>query len=154
MRLLSLSLLSVLLLCGTSSAADLPEPEKLPASKGFPDPLVMRDGTPVRTPKEWNEKRRPELKELIQHYMYGKLPAPVKVTAKVDHEDKKAFDGKATLREISLTLHPKAPPIRLLLVVPNSRPAPVGVFVGMNFTGNHTLVDDPAVRIPTSWMYP
>ncbi len=24
----------------------------------------------------------------------------------------------------------------------------------MNFAGNHTLLDDPAIRIPTAWMYP
>src|SRR5205085_881386 len=27
-------------------------------------------------------------------------------------------------------------------------------FVGMNFTGNHTVVADPAVRLPSAWVYP
>jgi hypothetical protein len=37
--------------------------------------------------------------------------------------------------------------------VPNERKAPAPVFVGMNFSGNHTLVKDPGVRLPTVWMY-
>ena len=30
----------------------------------------------------------------------------------------------------------------------------VPVFVGMNFCGNHAVVTDPKVRIPTAWIYP
>ncbi|HZT80758.1 MAG TPA: acetylxylan esterase, partial [Gemmataceae bacterium] len=45
-------------------------------------------------------------------------------------------------------------PVHLLLVVPNNRKGPAPVFVGMNFCGNHALVDDPNVRVPTCWMYP
>src|SRR5262249_21150010 len=121
-----------------------------------PDPLVMLDGTKVKTADDWNKKRRPELKKLFQHYMYGQIPpAPKKVDAKVEHSDAKALGGKATLREIALTVGPaKAPKIYLLLVVPNKRTAPAPVFVGLNFCGNHAIVDDPKVRIPPSWIYP
>jgi hypothetical protein len=28
------------------------------------------------------------------------------------------------------------------------------VFVGMNFCGNHAVLKDPAIRLPTAWMYP
>ena len=37
--------------------------------------------------------------------------------------------------------------------MPNKRTGPAPCFVGMNFCGNHALVDDPAVRLPTAWMY-
>ena len=148
--------LSVLALLGALNvnAADLPEADKLPVHKGLPDPLVMLDGTPVRTADEWTKKRRPELRNLIQHYMYGYLPAPAKVTAKIDREDAKALGGKATLREITLTVGRASERIHLLLVVPNDRTGPVPVFVGMNFNGNHALLEDPAVRLPAAWMYP
>src|SRR5262245_39476026 len=133
----------------------MPDPDKLPAVKDLPDPLVLLDGTRVKTADDWAKKRRPELHRLFQHYMYGELPAPRKVKAKVVHEDKKAFDGKATLREIAITMAPApAPPVYVLLVVPNERKGPAPVFVGMNFSGNHALVDDPKVRIPDCWMYP
>src|SRR5260221_339946 len=48
---------------------------------------------------------------------------------------------------------PDCPKIHLLLVVPNDRKVAVPVFLGMNFCGNHALVKDPDVAIPTSWIY-
>src|SRR5437879_2190992 len=105
---------------------------------------------------QWVNGSRPELKALCQHYMYVYLPpAPKKISAKVEHEDRQAFGGKATLREIAIACGPAgAPPIHLLLVVPNTHKGPAPVFVGMNFCGNHALVDDPGIRLPTVWMYP
>jgi hypothetical protein len=131
-----------------------PEVAKLSAHPEFPDPLVMFDGSRVTTKQQWFDKRRPELKALFQHYMYGYLLPPEKIAAKVDHEDAKAFGGKATLREVTISFGPPdTPPIHLLMVVPNHRKGPAPVFVGVNFRGNHTLVNDPAVRLPTVWMY-
>lgn len=149
MRYVLLSLLPLL------AAADFPTVEKLPASKDLPDPLTMLDGTKVKTADVWNKQRRPELKQLFQHYVYGQFPpAPKAVEGKILHEDKMAFGGKATLREIALTVsdNEKAPKIHLLLVVPNSK-SPSPVFVGMNFQGNHALVDDKKVRLPDGWTY-
>jgi hypothetical protein len=137
------------------AAADFPEPAKLPSQPDLPDPLVMFDGSRVKTKEQWVEKRRPELKALFQHYMYGALPPAEKVDAKVEREDKKAFDGKATLKEITLSFGPPdTPKIHLLLVTPNARKAPAPVFLGMNFCGNHAVVKDPDVAIPTVWMRP
>jgi hypothetical protein len=135
-----------------AAAADFPEPAKLPSRPDLPDPLVMLDGTPVKTREQWVEKRRPELKALFQHYMYGQLPPAEKVEAKVEREDKKAFDGKATLKEVTLSFGPPdTPKIHLLLVTPNDRKGPAPVFLGMNFCGNHCVVKDPKVALPTVW---
>jgi hypothetical protein len=132
-----------------------PEPDKLPSHPELPDPLVMLSGERVTSKKQWIDKRRPELKGLFQHYMYGYLPPPVKIKAKVEHEDAKAFDGKATLREVAISFGPPdTPAIHLLLVVPNQRKGPAPVFVGINFCGNHAIVNDPAIRLPPMWMYP
>ncbi len=147
----------LLLILGTPmTRADFPAPEQLPSHPEFPDPLVMFDGTRVTTKEQWETKRRPELKKLFEHYMYGKQPTDRgQVAVKVLHEDAKAFGGKATLKELALSVAPRgAPPVHLLLVVPNDRKGPAPCFVGMNFSGNHTLVDDPNIAIPTSWMYP
>jgi hypothetical protein len=115
----------------------------------------MFNGERVKTRQEWYEKRRPELRDLMAHYMYGYLPPPEKVTATVEREDRQALGGKATLKEVTLAFGPPdMPRIHLLLVVPNQRRGPAPVFVGMNFSGNHTLVNDPQVRLPTAWMYP
>jgi (4-O-methyl)-D-glucuronate---lignin esterase len=139
----------------SSAAAAFPKVADLPSRTDLPDPLVMLDGTKVDTRADWVAKRRPELKALFQYYMYGELPpAPPRMRATVEHEDRKAFDGKATLKEIALTFgSTDLPPIRLQLVVPNRRRGPAPVFVGLNFSGNHSLVSDPKVRVPTAWMY-
>src|SRR5262249_21241328 len=154
----------LLLLLGTpmTRAADFPPPEKLPPHPGLPDPLLMFDGSRVTTKEQWRAKRRPELKALFQHYMYGQQPTDRgisddkgKLDVSVLYEDKKAFGGKATLRELAVSVAPRgAPPVYLLLVVPNERKGPAPVLVGMSFCGNHALVDDPKIRIPTASTYP
>jgi cyclophilin family peptidyl-prolyl cis-trans isomerase/type 1 glutamine amidotransferase len=154
-RFLSVLVAFLLLSAAASPAPDLPDVDKLPMQKSFPDPLKMLDGTPVRNNDDWQKKRKPELKQLFQHYMYGELPAATKVKAKLQREDKKALGGKAILREISLDVAgPKAPKIHVLLVIPAERTGPAPVFVGMNFSGNHTLLDDPAIALTEAWMYP
>lgn len=140
------------LLGAVAVAADFPPPDKLPANPNLPDPLVMMTGEKVTTKDAWLAKRRPELSELFQHYMYGKYPAkPEKVTGKVLFEDAKAFGGKGTLKEVEITFGPPEwPKIYLLIAAPNGGKAPC--FVGTNFNGNHQHTDNARVRIPTVWV--
>jgi hypothetical protein len=155
--LANLALLAALLFVGVAcGGADFPDVSELPSHPELPDPLVMLNGQRVTTKQQWFDQRRPELKALFQYYMYGYLPpAPKRIRARVEHEDPRAFAGKATLREIAISYGPAgAPPIHLLLVVPNARKGPAPVFVGMNFCGNHALVDDPNIHLPSVWMYP
>ena len=137
----------------TAAAADFPPPTKLPAVATFPDVLTMRDGTTITTKDQWEQKRRPELKALFQHYMYGLYPAkPQTVTAKVLFEDAKAFDGKGTLREVEITFGPPDWPKVYLLVAAPTAKTPAACFVGPNFGGNHLLTANEKVRIPTGWV--
>lgn len=130
-----------------------PEVAKLPAQPNLPDPLVMFNGKRVTSKQQWFDKRRPELKELFQYYMYGYLLPPQKIKAKVEYENAKAFDGKATLRDVTISFGPPdTPPIHLLLVVPNKRKGPAPVFIGLAFCGTYALVKDPAIHMPTVWM--
>ncbi len=134
--------------------ADFPAADKLPSQPDLPDPLVMLDGTKVTTKEQWLQKRRPELKQLFQHYMYGYFPPkPKKMAFKVERLDPKALAGKATLKEITIAFGPPGTPkIHLMLFVPNNRKGPAPVFLGMNFHGNHTLVKDPKVPLPVAWV--
>lgn len=43
----------------------------------LPDPLVANDGTKVTTPRQWQDKRRPEIVELFDREIYGHVPANV-----------------------------------------------------------------------------
>lgn len=146
-----LSLFGVLAVSALADAADPPK------TFTFPDPLVTADGTKVATKEQWEAKRKPELRELFQKHMYGRYPAAkTKLSAKVLFEDAKAFGGTGTLKEVELSLGIKdCPPVSLLIAVPNDRPrAGAPVFVGLNFSGNHSILPDERVRITTNWMYP
>jgi len=138
----------------SAAGAGFPDVSQLPSQPGLPDPLVMLEGRRVADPQEWRERRRPELKALFQHYMYGEMPpAPEKISTTVARVNPKAFGGKATKQEVAIAFGPPGTPeIALLLVVPNRRPGPAPVFLGINFCGNHTLIDDPSVPLPESWM--
>jgi dienelactone hydrolase len=141
-------------LTSLAMAQSFPAVSDLPRCTELPDPLRFFNGSPVRTPEEW-QRRRVELKKLFEHYMYGALPRVAgTIRAEVTHEDKEAFGGSAVLREVAVTPAEGCPPLYLLLVLPKKTQGPVPVFLGMNFSGNHSLVDDPKVRIPASWIYP
>lgn len=157
----ALALLGSVAGAAAGSRPNFPPVSKLKPHPGFPNPLLMADGSPVRTRKQWEKARRPELKAYFQHYMYGLWPDSDGVRSSVVFEDRKALNGKATLREVVLrwrvTSPPtvgEAPPLYLLQVIPNRRRGPAPVFVGINFAGNHTVLPDPRIRVPDGWMYP
>ncbi|MBM3882036.1 MAG: acetylxylan esterase [Verrucomicrobia bacterium] len=137
------------------AAEVLPAASDLPATPELPDPLVMFDGTRVTSKRQWFEQRRPELKRLFEHYMYGAIPtapAQVRSAVKVTYGD--FLGGKATLKLVTISFgDPAAPRIDLLLAVPNQRRGRAPVFLAMNFCGNHALTSDPRVPLTRGWVY-
>ncbi len=134
-------------------AANFPDFAQLPIQTNFPDPLIMFDGQPVKTKRDWIKKRKPELKALLQHYEYGFFPPATKITATIDRTDEKFFKGKATLKLVTIEFGVRATrPIHLLLAIPNDRIGPAPVFLGLNFDGNHQLLSDTNIPLPTIWM--
>jgi hypothetical protein len=114
----------------------------------------MMDGKRVASEKQWVSERRPELKALFKHYMYGAIPpAPARVQVRVQGQYSDFLDGKATLKLLTLDTGPtNAPHIDLMLVVPKQHSGRVPVFVALNFCGNHALTDDPRVPLPRGWV--
>jgi hypothetical protein len=138
---------------GMRAMAGFADVSTLPSNPNPPDPLVMLDGQPVATRQQWLERRRPELKALFQHYMYGTLPPAARVHGIVTYADPGFFNGNATLKLVRLKYGPAGTPeTQLMMVIPNHRAGPAPIFLGMNFTGNHTLVTDTHVPLPVSWM--
>src|SRR5439155_2021111 len=56
------------------AARSFPDVSQLASLPGLPDPLVLLNGEHVTTTKQWLKNRRPELKALFEHYMYGVMP--------------------------------------------------------------------------------
>lgn len=128
-------------------ARNLPVLSDLPRQRGLPDMLAFLDGSPVRTAGDWPSKRA-ELADLVQHYEYGYLPLPVPVRASTRFTDPGALAGTATVSELDLLIGDAPTPVRVLLAVPTDGTGPFPTFVGPNFDGNHTVLDDDRIAIP------
>lgn len=146
------------------SAQTFPSFADLKPQAELPSPLVSLSGQKIETVREWESKRRPELKQLFQHYMYGKLPPTPKLAVIHDRfVDNKFLDGKATLRELLVLMAwppkekgeatPSHHKLYILLATPNKRITPAPVFIGMNFCGNQAVVASDKVHLPDQWVY-
>jgi len=121
----------------------------------LPDPLVLSDGTKVKDAETWRKKRRGEILELFREHVYGRSPGrPKAMTYVTTSVDKSAVGGKATRREITVyfTGREKDPSMSILLYIPNNRPKPVPVFLGLNFSGNQSISADKGITLSTQWM--
>ena len=58
------------------SLSRFPAAGDLPSCPALPDPMRSLDGSRIATWQEWVTRRRPELKALFEHYMYGRAPGP------------------------------------------------------------------------------
>jgi hypothetical protein len=106
----------------------------------IPDPLVLNDGKPVKTAKEWWDKRRPEIEELFDREIYGRVP---KNTPKVKWEVVKTTNdtiGKILVvtKKLSGHVDNSAYPqitvnIDLTLVTPANAKGPVPVIMEFGF---------------------
>jgi hypothetical protein len=138
-----------------SAAGPFPVPPELPVRQAWPDPLQFLDGSPVTSAMEWNTRRRPELRELFQHYMYGTIPdRPSTVKFETQAVFKDFLGGKGTLKVVSVSFgDAAAPKIDLMVIVPNQAKGRVPVFLGINFCGNHALSEDSRIPLARGWLY-
>jgi len=121
----------------------------------LPDPLVLCDGAKVQDANTWREKRRPEILELFREHVYGTDPGKPNAMAYVTTAlDNKALDGKATRKEVAVyfTGRVQDPNMVILIYLPNNRPKPVPLFLGLNFYGNHSIHPDPGITLSKQWM--
>ena len=137
-----------------SQAPKFPDISQLPAQPALPDPLVMLDGSKVTSAGQWNTERRPELKAMFAHYMYGAIPPrPERLDYAVEVADKNFLGGKATLKFVTISIPGSdVPKIDLLLVTPNGKSKPAPVFLALNFCGNHAVHADPRIPLAKSYL--
>ncbi|OCX53297.1 acetylxylan esterase [Mucilaginibacter sp. PPCGB 2223] len=120
----------------------------------LPDVLTMSNGKKVTTAKQWFNQRRPELLSLFKKEMYGQSPAsPANMSFRVFDEDKKALNGEAIRKQITVYFTGKAdgPQMDILLYIPNNVKKAVPAIVGLNFDGNHAVNADPGIKLSASW---
>jgi hypothetical protein len=153
MRLICVLLLLVLSMDADAQPAGANYDESQVTPHTLPDPLVDIDGTPV-TLRKWQNHRRAEILRLFEKHVYGRTPEPVKPKFKQTSENKKALDGKATRKEVTvfLTGREDGPTMDLLVFIPNGANKPAPAFVGLNFTGNHSVHADPGIALARCWL--
>ena len=132
----------------------------------LPDPLVCLDGTVVKTAEQWEKVRRPEILEMFQREMFGRLPKelieagdhPDFVTFKVFESSDDALGGKAIRKQVEITFHEldyaktkketgREVKANLLIYIPKNAEGPVPAFLGCNFMGNHAVTNDKGVAM-------
>ena len=126
---------------------------KVPEFK-VPDPLISFTGKKIRNVKQWEKTRRPELLEFFARNEYGEVPGELSYSsATVLEESDDALEGKAKRRQVEL--HFEKGKHRLNFTILMYLPTEVNqvpLFLGYNFTGNHSVIDDPRIIISTAWV--
>ena len=154
---------ALLLSCMTASSLPAPpagfnyDEAKVPAYE-LPDPLSP-GGTSVTTAAEWEATGRPATVRLFEEHVYGTRPSFDGTIgwATVEEGDFQVGGATARRRQFVLTFGEAAdaPRVEVLLYLPANPAkamAPVPIFLGLNFDGNHTTQSDPAVRLTESWV--
>ncbi len=108
----------------------------------LPQILQTKNGEKVSTTEAWEKIRRPEILKLFEDNVYGQVPKDFDdIKFKVTNQDKKAMNGKATLKEVAITVtrNQKTLTINLLMFTPNKVKKPVPMFLVINHRGVKTM---------------
>jgi hypothetical protein len=127
---------------------------KVPQYK-LPDLLMTLDGKKVKSAKDWTEVRRPEILELFQRHVYGRLPdVESEIKWSADKTAELILQGAATMRNTKVTVgfDGKSITYNMLVFLPAKARAPVPLFLGYNFHGNHTVLANPNIKITDVWV--
>lgn len=126
---------------------------KVPAYT-VPDVLTRFNGRKVKTEKTWFQKQRPELLKRFTDQVYGKVPGKMDISdIKIWETSDDALDGLAIRKQLSLFFNKddKSLEVNVLMYLPkNITKSPI--FLAYNFTGNHAVYKDPAIRLTESWV--
>ena len=131
---------------GRGSNPDSPNPANYDQAKANPYPklpeiLETKDGTKVTTPEQWWNERRPEIVELLEREVYGRIPENVpKVRWEVrETREVKAGGKPAIQRHIVGVVDKLACPqievnISMSLTLPKETKGPVPVLMSFGWT--------------------
>ena len=93
--------------------------------------------------------------KLFTEEVYGVVPGEIAKPKVISYEDHAScFGGKAIRKQFDLVFsgNDRELSAGVLMYFPKSD-KPVPVILAYNFIGNHSIIDDPAIRISESWVY-
>lgn len=106
-------------------------------------------GELIETKEDWESKRKPELKELFQYYIYGYFPEHSSIQIINEIKIDNILDGLGSYEEYwiqTISQDENAPIIKLGLFIPYTDKEDKPIWLTLNKCGNQTLISD--VRIP------
>lgn len=117
----------------------------------LPDPLTFDNGKKVRSVRQWEKKRRPELLALFEREMFGRAPGrPEGLHFETLYRDCNALGGKAVRKEVKVHFDNTGKHyLKLLVYTPKGASGPVPAFLGINFKGNYATTFEEGVLLPT-----
>ena len=129
---------------------------KVPAYD-LPELMTLANGRPVKTKRQWEQQRRPEILELFQEHMYGSIPGDLVTSVRFQViEQGEAFSGLGHRSQVRVYFgkESNSPFVDVLIYTPSVAGAatPCPLFVGLNFMGNHTTTPEEEVLITESWV--
>ena len=106
----------------------------------LPDPLILENGEAVKSPADWWDKRRPEIQELFDREIYGRLPDNIPAVDWQLLSEKDTTVGNQAIREKMLrgvvdnSAHPEiSVEIELLVATPKNVEAAVPLVLHFGF---------------------
>jgi endo-1,4-beta-xylanase len=131
---------------GRSNNEESPNAANYDESKANPYPvlpeiLTTRNGVQVSTPEQWWNERRPEIVELLESEVYGRIPANVPIVKWEVHEAREVeVGGKAAIQKnITGIVDNSACPaievnISMSLTLPKNTEGPVPILMSFGWT--------------------
>jgi hypothetical protein len=151
--ILTVLLLSLVLAAAAQEAVNYDETKIEPYT--LPELLIQQSGKPVRSAKDWEQNRRPEILMQFEQEVYGVVPIarvnPPYVTI-IDFNES-ALNNTAIRKQVSLLFiqDTRELVVHILLYLPKGVANPP-LFIGYNFYGNQTIHPDDEIVITPSWV--
>jgi hypothetical protein len=151
---------------GPSGNPDAPNHANYDESKAnpypnLPDPLTLNNGQKVTTSQMWWQKRRPEIVDMYEKYVYGRIPKDVpKVMWKVNAVDDERIGfnrvvAKDLVGQVDNSSYPAIHVnIHMTLVMPVNAAGPVPVlimFAHAGFPAPKEPTDEEFERVNAAW---
>jgi hypothetical protein len=107
-----------------TSMPDMPGVDQLPNRPQMPDVMTLDNSKPVKTLKQWDE-RREQMKRILEYYAVGQAPPPPGNVMGIEIDSQTLMDGKVKYRLVHLSFGPNE---RLGLDIGIFTPAESGPF--------------------------
>ncbi|MDX8339926.1 hypothetical protein SLH46_12070 [Draconibacterium sp. IB214405] len=141
------------LISGVSAQFQPIEKESEVPEYKLPDALKTFNGKKIKNTKKWESKRRPELLNFFTQNMYGEVPGTLDISSvELVEKSTTTLNGKAERKQVDLSFknNGKSLHFTILIYLPFTE-GKKPVFLGYNFSGNHTITDDVNVIISEAW---